>query len=273
MIAHNLSGLPYYGGKNPKSTTKLGKWIVSHIPWEPYQTYVEPFAGMLGVLLQRPRVSIEIVNDLNYWVINWWQVVRNYPEALADAVEHMPYSREVFKEAKRVLENQLWNNSIECAVWYTCFMVSAFNHLTYSTKYNRPIYRLRPAQIMALSDRMRYVQCENTDALKLIDRIRIEPNVICYLDPPYENANTSPYGFDVDYDAMFELLLMEDNKAKFALSGHDSLEKRFQGVEGWNRYTKEINMSAANSAQVDSSRRVECLWTNYPLTNQQNTLF
>ena len=54
-----LSALRYYGGKNAQHRT--GRWIASMLPYD--KGYVEPFAGMLGVLLQRRRSAAEMVND------------------------------------------------------------------------------------------------------------------------------------------------------------------------------------------------------------------
>ena len=54
--------LPYFGGKRGYG---LAEWIASHLPLSDDIAYIEPFAGMAGVLLSRPAVKIEILNDLN----------------------------------------------------------------------------------------------------------------------------------------------------------------------------------------------------------------
>lgn len=72
-------GLAYYGGKSPGRP--LTAWIASKLPpWEYQRLYCEPFAGMLGVLLTRKPTRLEVVNDANERIINWWTVIRDRPD-------------------------------------------------------------------------------------------------------------------------------------------------------------------------------------------------
>lgn len=75
------SPLNYYGGK-----ARGGKadWINSLLPPADYkrQCYVEPYGGMASVMLARAPVKIEILNDLNSRLVNWWQVVQSAPNDL-----------------------------------------------------------------------------------------------------------------------------------------------------------------------------------------------
>ena len=65
-------GLSYYGGKNPQRG--VPHWINSLLPSTKECTlYVEPFCGMMGVLLSRQESFCEIVNDANERVVNWWR--------------------------------------------------------------------------------------------------------------------------------------------------------------------------------------------------------
>jgi site-specific DNA-adenine methylase len=74
---------PWFGGKSqaaPVVWAALGD--VDH--------YVEPFAGALGVLLNRPHPAnrpyhSETVNDLDGFVVNAWRAIQWSPEATAEA--------------------------------------------------------------------------------------------------------------------------------------------------------------------------------------------
>ena len=46
-------------------------------------TYCEPFAGSLGILLQRDPVNHEVVNDTDGWLVNFWRAVKAAPDAVA----------------------------------------------------------------------------------------------------------------------------------------------------------------------------------------------
>jgi site-specific DNA-adenine methylase len=68
---------PWFGGKSR----------VAAEVWQRFgavQNYVEPFAGSLAVLLGRPGTpKIETVNDLDYYIANFWRAVQADPEAVA----------------------------------------------------------------------------------------------------------------------------------------------------------------------------------------------
>lgn len=70
---------PWFGGKSrcaPQVWEALGD----------VSLYVEPFAGSLAVLLGRPeshRRSMEVVNDKDDLVVNFWRAVQHDPEAVA----------------------------------------------------------------------------------------------------------------------------------------------------------------------------------------------
>lgn len=69
---------PYFGGKRR----------VAGIVWSRFGQvgrYVEPFAGSLAVLLNRPQpfTGAEIVNDLDGFVANFWRAVKWAPEETA----------------------------------------------------------------------------------------------------------------------------------------------------------------------------------------------
>ena len=68
---------PWFGGKSRAAGAiwqRLGD----------VQNYVEPFAGSLAVLLQRPHEArTETVNDLDCYLANFWRAVAHEPEAVA----------------------------------------------------------------------------------------------------------------------------------------------------------------------------------------------
>ena len=68
---------PYFGGKSR----------VADVIWQRLgnvQNYIEPFAGSLAVLLQRPHApKIETVNDLDCYLANFWRATAHDPEQVA----------------------------------------------------------------------------------------------------------------------------------------------------------------------------------------------
>ena len=70
---------PWFGGKS----------LAAPLVWEALgdvTNYVEPFAGSLAVLLQRPAehaAATETVNDLDHYIANFWRALQHDPAAVA----------------------------------------------------------------------------------------------------------------------------------------------------------------------------------------------
>lgn len=54
--------------KYPGSKWGIADWIISFFP--AHHSYLEPFAGSLAVLFNKPRSNIETINDLDGDVVN-----------------------------------------------------------------------------------------------------------------------------------------------------------------------------------------------------------
>ena len=100
MTEKPLVSLAYFGGKAHSSSTGNGKWIARHLPMR--QGYVEPFAGMLGILLQRRKCQMELVNDRCSLLASFWRCVREKNEEFLWKVWATPHSREFLNEARDV---------------------------------------------------------------------------------------------------------------------------------------------------------------------------
>lgn len=68
---------PWFGGKSR----------VADLVWDRFgnvPNYVEPFAGSLAVLLNRPHApGTETVNDLDCYLANFWRAIRFNPATTA----------------------------------------------------------------------------------------------------------------------------------------------------------------------------------------------
>ena len=64
------SPISWFGGK-----MRLAKRIVPLLP--PHTTYVEPFGGGAAVLFAKPPSPVEVYNDLDGGLVNFFRVLRN----------------------------------------------------------------------------------------------------------------------------------------------------------------------------------------------------
>lgn len=80
--ASNLQGgnvpvlFPWFGGKS-RAAAEVSEALGA------VDVYCEPFAGSLGVLLQREPVKHEVVNDNDGLLVNFWRSLAAEPEAVA----------------------------------------------------------------------------------------------------------------------------------------------------------------------------------------------
>ena len=252
--------LRYYGGKRGYG---LGQWIAGLLPLEKHSCYIEPFAGMAGVLLARPPVKMEMLNDLNGRLVNWWRVVRDSPCEFGWLVEHTPRSRDEFRWACAAVDDQelpdvrralafhvlisqcinAGDNSLAGGSWMRGFNPSVGS-----------LYRHRAGEIAALSERIRDVQLENSDALGLLERTADCDYAVIYCDPPYPTANTGPYAWgNIDFDRLADLL--RSQKGAVAVSGYpgewDCL--------GW---AAERKQALRRQIAGGGEPRTEVLWRN-----------
>ena len=102
-----LSPLKYHGGKS-----YLARRIIGLMP--PHRSYVEPFAGGLNVLLNKePR--IEITNDIDRDLINFWRQLRESIDFFHEYVPSLKYERSTFLDSKVLVTH---DDDRVRAMWY-----------------------------------------------------------------------------------------------------------------------------------------------------------
>lgn len=81
----------------PGSKWGMAIKICSLMP--PHRSYVEPFFGSGAVFFNKEPSAIETINDMDGDIVNFFKVLREEPERLAEAVMLTPYARDVFDDA------------------------------------------------------------------------------------------------------------------------------------------------------------------------------
>ena len=266
---HVLRGLSWYGGKSAGRHGGAVSWINALLPHRYRQCYIEPYAGMLGVLLSRPRSQIEIVNDLNGRLVNWWLCVRDRTDEFARKLRYTPHSERLFHESLGLLDDPdpltravAFHNIILNSRTYSDPDNLAKSHfaISYSSTGRCDTAGRFVEQIDAIADRLRRVVILERDATQLLDRVKHRDNVLIYSDPPYRDAKGSNYAVmdGGDRDTLLELYAAQ--RGRVAISGYgdewDAL--------GWERNEFQTSATMCNTAEGDAPKRTEVLWTNFP---------
>lgn len=257
--------ITYYGGKQ-----KLVPDILPRIPQ--HTIYVEPFCGGAAVFWAKPPSQVEVLNDTNKELMNFYRVVQNDFTALEKEIRISLHSRDLHRKASVIFNNPDLFNEVRraWAVWVTsvqsfsAMLDGSFGYDKQKNTTTRKISKKRESFTEDLAIRLQNVQLEAADALYVI-RSRDTSDAFFYCDPPYYNSDCGHYdGYSLDD---FEALLKTLSKiqGKFLLSSYPSeLLKHYTKLNGWHTWSVEKGVSV-NAKSGYLKRKVEVLTGNYPI--------
>jgi DNA adenine methylase len=257
--------LSYYGGKQTLAQTILGL-----IP--PHRLYCEPFLGGAAIFFAKEPSKVEIINDTNGEIVNFYEVLQRDFTALEKEVTITLHSRDRHRQARVIYENPDMFDRIKraWAVWmlanisYGCKLNGCFGYDRTGSN-SRKLANKRSNFKVDYAIRLQQVQIECCDALRII-RSRDTPETFFYLDPPYVGCDQGHYdGYtQEDFDALLEVL--ETIQGKFILSSFRNAGLAdFTRRNGW--FTGEIRLSSSMTHGQGRTVRdkVEVLTANYPI--------
>ena len=237
--------------------------IVSLMP--KHRSYLEPFFGSGAVLFNKPPSAIETVNDIDGDIVNFFQVLREYPDELAADIAMTPYSREVFNDAHENRGSSQYERAYKFAIrskmghgFKTC-KKTGFKIDVYAREraYCVNCWNRLPEDLLEAAWRLKGVQIENQPALDLIRKFN-HSNVLIYADPPYllNTRRCKQYRHEMNEQDHVQLLdALKQHEGSVILSGYPS-DMYDRELIGWSRITKK-------SYNQNADQRTEVLWCNF----------
>lgn len=258
--------LPYYGGK-----ATLAPAIITMIP--EHICYTEPFLGGGAVFWAKEPSEVEVINDTNGELINFYEVLKREFPALYQKVQISLHSRSQFRDAKVIYNAPHLFNRIDraWAVWVLAtqgFSSKLDGHWGYDKKRKTTSKKINNRKLEfneELAIRLQHVQIECTDALRII-RSRDYKDAVHYCDPPYWNSDCGHYDGYTKED--FEMLLqtLEGIQGKFLLSSYRSPDlKTYTKRNGWYTLEKKLSVTVNNKSKSPNKQKIEVLTANYPI--------
>lgn len=261
--------LRYHGAK-----WVLSSWIVSCLPAD-HDSYIEPFAGSAAVLLNKPRSNLEIYNDLDGDVVNFFQVLREREEELIRAIYWTP-----FAHAEQQLSLQPTDDPLEAARRFyvrsyltisgpTAQWNSGWRRQKKMSRGRKGESRMKPAalsfmeleHLYQVAERMRGVIIEQADALDLIRRYDHD-RAVFYVDPPYVYSTRTrwsgaAYKHEMTDDQHRQMaVVLHKCAGMVVLSGYDS-ELYRELFAAWTRLDREFRTNGNTGRKA-----TESLWLN-----------
>jgi DNA adenine methylase len=211
------SPIRWQGGKS-----RLRKEIIKRFP--KHICYAEVFGGGGWVLFGKERSKVEIFSDVNSELVNFFRVIQEQWEELAQRFEWALYSRVEFQ---RIMDRR--GEERDPVTRAYDFYYRVYSH--FGGKYNDSddwgYCRTKPATDMSkirekfkqTHERLIGVYLENRSFEEVIRRYD-SPDTFFYVDPPYLGLSGYLYKFTEEHHRQLRGLLAEV-KGKFLLSIND----------------------------------------------------
>lgn len=258
---HLRPPVAYYGGKQ----SLLSK-ILPLIP--PHTRYVEPFLGGGAVYWSKEPSEIEVINDLDGFVSNFYRVVKTDFEALKALVDATPYARASHEKAAVIRQSQDYFSPLQCAWAFFVLANSSIyaildNQCTFpgkDMKAARTFYNKSNRFGPDYSNRLHNTFVEKREANYVIESNDGEGSFF-FVDPPYFNSDMGHYGgyTEANFEGLLKTLSMV--KGKFLLTCYPSvlLDSYLDLNPNW---TADF-IDMAKSAGSKGKRKTEVLVRNY----------
>ena len=251
----------YYGGKQ-----MMLRHLLPNIP--PHTTYTEPFFGGGALFFAKEKSEVEVINDLNRFVVNFYEQCKNNFDELQQLVQSTLHSRAAYRDALIMYDSPHLFSDVKraWAFWMLTNQgyagkIGTWGYGTISSERENSLEKKRESFVTDIRDRLKLTQIDCTDALHII-QLRDRTTTFHYIDPPYYNSNMGHYGGYTEQDFENLLKVLENVEGKFLLSSYPSeLLSAYIKKNGW--YTLEVEMTTM--ASTNRKPKIEVLTANYEI--------
>lgn len=257
--------LSYYGGKQ-RLIKKIAEFVPAH------QLYGEPFLGGGAFFFAKKKSEVEVVNDTNAELINFYRVAKNRFHDLQALVRVTLHSRKdhddawviynkphLFDEVRRA-----WAVWVLCTQSFSSMIDGSWGYDKSQNTTTKKIASKRDSFLEEIAFRLQEAQIESADALYII-KSRDTVDSFFYCDPPYYNSDCGHYdGYsETDFIALLETL--GNIKGKFLLSSYPSLAlAEYSSKFKWHTWSIEQEVSVAAKSGY-RKKKIEVFTANYPI--------
>ena len=257
----------YFGSKN-----KIALQLCSDLP--PHTCWVEAFCGSAALTLRKKPAQIEVINDIDSEIYNFFEQLRKNTTALIESVKLTPYAEQELIMARIPKEGL---SDLERARRFLVQSMMSINGVfgeerggfSYSDSFTRNGQDARvsrwnnvPKRLEEVVTRLKKVRVENKDALKLMKRYVDRPNTLLYLDPPYLGQRTNGYNNDANDIGFHTKMLKMANSAHcmIFISAYEHPLYDELLTDGW--WCKRTIETSTKGSNGKTRARTEVVWMN-----------
>jgi DNA adenine methylase len=263
-----MSAFGYFGSK-----LRIAAKLCNELP--PHNAWVEAFCGSAAMTLAKKRVKIEVINDVNDSIINFYKQLRDNGPRLRRLIQFTPYARQELRLAR---EPDPKVSDLERARGFFVTAMMAINGsfgkapggFSISNSYSRNGTEARVNRWNRMHEyledvaiRLSAARIESMDAVKLFQEFKHRPATLIYFDPPYLADRIHGYDHDENKVDFHENLLKEIARAKcmIFISGYQNelYDRYLSRKNGW---IKQVISATTKGHNGKSFERDEVIWFN-----------
>ena len=261
--SHLKTPISYYGGQQ-----NILKDILPLIP--SHNLYNEPFAGGAALLFAKEPTEINVINDLNGEIVNFYRTLISDFRSLKREIETTLHSREQMDVAKFIYNHPGYFSNVKraWAVW-------AMSKLCFSSDFTGSFSLCRKGKSQTTRN-LSHAKCRFTEDLRiLLEKCTIEQDdaleiirkydtddAFHYLAPPYVDCNMGHYENMFGLNELQRLLdLLSEVKGKFMLTMYpNDMIKQYAEKNHWRIHRIERRVTAAKHSR---RKQEEWMIVNY----------
>jgi DNA adenine methylase len=216
----------YIGGKR-RLAPRLMQLLPSHV------TYVEPFAGGAQVLFHKPPSKVEVLNDLNGEVINFFRVCQLHHDELLRYLAFVVPSRRLYELFQR--QDPATLTDVQRAARFLYLQKTSFGGRVCQQSFGYGVVdtpfrpALMPSRIQAIATRLAGVQLECRPYERILARFD-RPTTVFYCDPPYVGFKLYPNNLaERDFHTLADRLRAIRGKFLLSINEHPVAREAFKG--------------------------------------------
>lgn len=246
--------IPWIGGKG-----RLADWILPKFPR--HGCYVEAFAGAGAMYFAKPPADVEVLNDVNFELINLYRVLKHHPEELVRQFKWALSSRKIY-EWHQMTPPEILTDIQRAARFYYLQKLSFGGKVdgqVFGTATTSPprlnLFRLEE-DLSQAHLRLQSTYIEHLSWEKVVDKYD-RPHTLHYLDPPY--WQTEGYGVEFGwehYERMADFALNAKGMVVISINDHPDIRRVFADLH---LDTRAIKYTVGGGAGSDA---VEALFWN-----------
>lgn len=190
----------------PGSKARYADWVKGHFP--AHRLYVEVFGGSAGVLFNKTPSRVEVYNDLDGDLVQFFEVLRDRPGDLREWLSRVPFAQPTYDVwVDAYYDGERPDDPIERAGRFYFLRYAQFGaRIDGRANFKRSkdtsyadLFRRKVDRLDDFAERLRGVTIEEMDWTTVLDKYDTE-DTLFYCDPPYVNPGDDLYTHEGEFD-------------------------------------------------------------------------